>query len=131
VNMPGIEVRSVKFQDMRMGQHDLEAMSRDDITKALASLIRAEGGQLVTRRLGNDGQVFAATIAHSAQPAAIHWTDDLDVLQTDEDGACAGQCGGADRRRALHRGRAVRTGSDEVRVFARDGSQHDEPKAAP
>ena len=46
--LQAIATEMVKLQDMRMGQHDLEAMSRDDMTKALESLIRAEG-QLVTR----------------------------------------------------------------------------------
>ena len=35
-------------QDMRMGRHDLEAMSHEDVTKALDALIRAEE-QLVAR----------------------------------------------------------------------------------
>ena len=44
------------LKDMQMGQHDLEAMSHDDVTKALVGSIRAEG-HLVMRTLARQLQL--------------------------------------------------------------------------
>lgn len=46
--LQALATEMAELQDMRMGQHDLEAMSPDDMTRALESLIRAEA-QLVAR----------------------------------------------------------------------------------
>jgi hypothetical protein len=46
--LDGIATEMKEQQDMRMGQHDVEAMSHEGVTKALESMVRAEA-QLVAQ----------------------------------------------------------------------------------
>ena len=46
--LQALATEMAEVRDMPMGQHDFEAMSHDDMAKALAGLIRAEE-QLVTQ----------------------------------------------------------------------------------
>jgi hypothetical protein len=46
--LDGIATEMKEQQDMRMGQHDVDAMSHEGVTKALESMVRAEA-QLVAQ----------------------------------------------------------------------------------
>ena len=46
--LDAIATEMKEHRDMRMGQHDVEAMSHEDVTKALESMVRAEA-QLVAQ----------------------------------------------------------------------------------